>query len=96
MDIDHLQPGFTYLLLERVNPQQNENRFYYLAWQPSLFEEGAVVRSYGRKDGQRRTLTPLPSPSLTEAWPLIRAILRRRLRHGYKIIEPGAARLIEG
>jgi hypothetical protein len=53
-----------------------------------LFEEGAVVRSYGRKDGQRRTLTPLPYSSLTEAWPLIRAILRRRLRHGYKIIEP--------
>jgi predicted DNA-binding WGR domain protein len=88
MDIDRLQRGFTYLLLERVNPEKNENRFYYLAWQPSLFEDGAVVRSYGRKDGHRRTLTPLPYPSLDEAWPLIRAILRRRLRHGYKIVEP--------
>ena len=39
MDIDHLQHGFTYLLLERVNAEKNENRFYYLAWQPSLFEE---------------------------------------------------------
>jgi hypothetical protein len=39
MDIDHLQPGFTSLLLKRVNPEKNENRFYYLAWQPSLFEE---------------------------------------------------------
>jgi hypothetical protein len=45
------------------------------------------VRSYGRKDGQWRTLTPLPSPLLTDAWPLIRAILRR-LHHGYKIVEP--------
>ena len=88
MDIDHLQTGFTYLLLERVNPEQNENRFYYLAWQPSLLEDGTVVRSYGRKDGQRRTLTPLFYPSLTEAWPVIRALLRRRLRHGYQIIEP--------
>lgn len=88
MDIVHLRPGFTYLLLERVNPEKNENRFYYLAWQPSLFADGAVVRSYGRKDGPRRTLTPIPYPSLTEAWPLIRAILRRRLRHGYKIVEP--------
>ncbi|MCA9333790.1 WGR domain-containing protein [Candidatus Saccharibacteria bacterium] len=52
MDIGHLQHGFTYLLLERVNPEKNENRFYYLAWQPSLFAEGAVVRSYGCKDGQ--------------------------------------------
>ena len=31
MDIDQLQPGFTYLLLERVSPEKNENRFYYLA-----------------------------------------------------------------
>src|SRR4029450_195515 len=88
MDIDQLQAGFTYLLLERVNPEKNENRFYYLAWQPSLFAEGAVVRSYGRKDGPRPTLTPLPSPSLPEAWPLIRALIRRRLRHGYQIVEP--------
>jgi predicted DNA-binding WGR domain protein len=88
MDIDCLRHGFTYLLLERVDLEQNANRFYYLAWQPSLFAEGTIVRSYGRKDGQRRTLTPLPYSSLDEAWPLIRAILRRRLRHGYKIIEP--------
>jgi predicted DNA-binding WGR domain protein len=88
MDIDHLQHGFTYLLLERVNLEKNENRFYYLAWQSTLFAEGAVVRSYGRKDGQRRTLSPLSYPSLAAAWPLIRAILRRRLRHGYKIVEP--------
>jgi hypothetical protein len=88
MDIDHLQHGFTYLLLERVAPEQNANRFYHLAWQPSLFADGAVVSGYGSKDGHRRTLAPLPSPSLAEAWPLIRAILRRRLRHGYKMIEP--------
>jgi hypothetical protein len=43
------------------------------------------------RDGHRRTLTPLPYPSLAEAWPLIRAILRRRLQHGYRIIDQGAA-----
>jgi predicted DNA-binding WGR domain protein len=91
MDIDQLQPGCTYLLLERVNPEQNENRFYYLAWQSALFDEGTVVRSYGRKDGQRRTLTPIPYPSLAEAWPFIRAILRRRLQHGYRIVDPEVA-----
>jgi predicted DNA-binding WGR domain protein len=94
MDIDRLQPGFTYLLLERVNPAKQENRFYYLAWQPSLFADGAVVRSYGRKDGQRRTLRPLPYASLTEAWPLMRALIRRRLRHGYTIVEPKEQALV--
>jgi hypothetical protein len=48
----------------------------------------AIVRSYGRKDGQRRTLRPLPYPSLAEAWPLIWAIFRRQLRHDYKLVEP--------
>ena len=32
--------------------------------------------------------TRIPYPSLAEVWPLIRAILRRQLRHGYKIVEP--------
>lgn len=88
MDIDDLRARFTYVLLERVNPEKNENRFYYLAWQQSLFADGAIVRSCGRGDGQRRILTPLPNHSFDEAWPLILKILRLRLRHGYNIVEP--------
>lgn len=88
MEIDALRPNFTYLSLERINPDRNELRFYYLAWQPSLFAEGAVVRSYGRKDGQRRILAPLPYPSLDAAWSLIRSIIRLHLQHGYRIVEP--------
>jgi predicted DNA-binding WGR domain protein len=63
MDIDRLQHRFTYWLLEWINPEQNENRFYYLAWQPSLFAEGAIVRSYGRKDGRRPRLFGAAWPS---------------------------------
>lgn len=74
-----------YVPVARV--RQLDKELYYLAWQPVLFAEGTVVRIYGCKDGPRRTLTPLPYPSLTEAWPLIRAILRQRLRHGYRIVE---------
>jgi predicted DNA-binding WGR domain protein len=88
MDVDDLRPGFTYLLLERVDLEQNENRFYYLAWQPSLFDYGTVVGMYGRRDGQQRKLSPIPYPSLADAWPLIRSIIRRRLRHGYQLKEP--------
>jgi hypothetical protein len=67
VDIDHLRHGFTYLLLERVDLEQNANRFYYLAWWSLLFAEGTMVRSNGRKDGHHRTLAPLPYPSLAEA-----------------------------
>lgn len=69
-------------------PEQDKNRFYYLAWQPCVVCAWAVVRSCGCKDGQQRTLTSHPYPLLTDAWPLLRVILRRRLHHGYKIVEP--------
>ena len=49
MDVEVLRRGFTYLLFERVNREKNEARFYYLAWQPTLFEQGAVVRIFGRR-----------------------------------------------
>lgn len=69
------------LLLEQVNRAKNERRFYYLAWQSSLFDEGAIMRSYERQEGQRRTLTPHPYPSLDTAWPWLRTMIRRRLHH---------------
>ena len=87
IDINSLQPGFKYLLFERVNRKRNEFRYYYLSWQPSLFDRGTVVRTYGRLTGQSRTLAPVPYPTLDDAWPLIRAIIAR-LRNGYAIVEP--------
>lgn len=77
-----------YLLFELVDPAENKNRFYYLAWQPTLFAPQAVVRIYGRKGGLQRALSPVPFESLGEAWPLIHDTVRRRLRHGYRIISP--------
>ena len=59
---------FHFILFEQVNPAKNEARFYYLAWQPTLTDSGAVVRVYGRKWGWQRVLVT-PFPSLTEAWP---------------------------
>ena len=88
MNADAPWPDFTYLLFELVNPAKNEARFYYLAWQPMLLDRGAVVRVYGRKGGHQHVLTPVPFPSLNEAWPLIRATIQRRLTHGYRPISP--------
>ncbi len=85
---------FTYVLLERVDNIANVNRFYYLAWQPTLLESGAVIRCYGRRDGARRVLAPLPFASFAEAWPLIGAILRLRFKHGYRLVAPNDAQAI--
>ena len=79
---------FRYILFERVNRERNEERYYYLAWQSTLIHANAVVRLYGRKGETQRLVTPQPFNSLAEAWPLIRAIIKTRLRHGYHVVEP--------
>jgi hypothetical protein len=33
-------------------------------------------------------LSPQPFASLEEAWPLLRSIIRARLRHGYRVTAP--------
>ncbi|MEW5959391.1 MAG: WGR domain-containing protein [Chloroflexota bacterium] len=53
-------------------------------WQRDLLGEWAVVRIYGRRDDQQQVRVT-PFPSLVEAWPTIRAHIRTRLRHGYRI-----------
>jgi len=79
---------FTYLLFERVEPAENANRYYYLGWMPTLLHSNAVVRFFGRKGETQRMIQPQPFDTLDEAWPLIRSIIRARLRHGYRIVQP--------
>lgn len=87
MDIEALKADFTHLYFERIDPARNEYRFYYLGWQPTLFHAWAVVRIAGRsRDGRQQTLLPIPYSSLDEAWPFLRATIRKRLRNGYIVV----------
>lgn len=86
-DIELLRENFSHLLFERIDRTKNEYRFYYLSWQPTLFDEHAVVRIAGRNvDGRCRVMAPVPFDSFDEAWPYIRSIIRKRLRNGYRIV----------
>ncbi|MFQ5856024.1 MAG: WGR domain-containing protein [Anaerolineae bacterium] len=87
MDWESPPSDFRFVLFERVEPEDNAHRFYLVGWLPTLLEEGAVVRLYGRKGGAQRTLTT-PFSSLTEAWPFIRSVIKTRLRHGYRVVAP--------
>lgn len=57
---------------------------YQVSWEPTVLDDGVVVRTYGRKGGWKR-IALTPCASLEEAWPLIRAIIRTRLRHKYAL-----------
>ncbi|MEM7345059.1 MAG: WGR domain-containing protein [Chloroflexota bacterium] len=87
MDWQDPPTEFRYILFERHNRVKNEMRFYYLAWQPTLLAEGAIVRVWGRKHGQQRVMVT-EAASLDAAWPTIRALIRTRLRHGYRVVGP--------
>ena len=69
-----------------LDPARNRARFYALAWQPGLWGGGALVRTWGRLDTPGRSLTTRYD-SREAAQAAITALLRRRLRHGYRVVE---------
>ncbi len=78
--------GFrAYVRFESSDPAENRRRFYDLTWQPTLFGEGALMRTWGRQ-GQPGTTRATFYPDRDAAAPEVRAVVRRRLAHGYRVI----------
>ncbi len=77
---DFGQVGF-----DRTDLAVNARRFYQVNWELTLLDDGAVVRTYGRK-GRWKRVAVTPFPSLEAAWPILRATIRTRLRHGYRVV----------
>ena len=78
--------GFSAVCFERTDPAANARRFDRVSWEPTLFDEGAVVRAFGRRWWWKRVLIT-PFPSFDTAWPFICAVIKTRLRHKYRIVE---------
>ena len=78
--------GFkAYVRFESVDPAANRHRFYDLTWQPMLFGEGALVRTWGRQ-GQPGATRATFYLDRDGARAEIRQVVRRRLVHGYRVI----------
>jgi predicted DNA-binding WGR domain protein len=75
-----------YVRFERVEPAENQRRYYDLSWQPTLFGEGALVRTWGRLARAGRTRVTL-YPDRDGAAPEVRQVVRRRLAHGYRVVD---------
>ena len=87
MNWDDPLPDFTFVLFKRWDPMRNIDRFYFVSYQDTLIGP-AVVRVWGRVGGHQHQLQPTPFPTLNEAWPLIRSVIKARLRHGYVVVAP--------
>lgn len=70
------------LCLERVDPTLNMARYYVLSIQPTLFEEVALVREWGRigTRGRRRLDLYADRAAAAEA---LDVWLARKMRRGY-------------
>ncbi len=75
-----------YVRLRSVDPARDRDRGYTLTWQPALVGDGARVRCWGGTGGAARTRTD-HYPDRATAQAHVEAILRRRLRHGYRVLE---------
>lgn len=72
------------LVFRKVDALKNQDRVYVLLWQENLFGEWEVVRIWGRAGTDMRRMKATPYPSLEAAWPEIRRVARKRIRHGYR------------
>jgi predicted DNA-binding WGR domain protein len=78
--------GFVQTLrLVSVDPSRNRARVYVLTWQPTLWGEVALVRTWGRLDHPGRSQMTI-YPNRNQARPDLRRLLRRRLQHGYEVV----------
>ncbi len=76
----------TFTLLHRINPHQNERRFYAVMIGPTLDEPLAVIRFWGRIGGwQRVHIRPFDTPE--EAEKFAGRLVALRLKRGYKKIQ---------
>jgi predicted DNA-binding WGR domain protein len=77
--------GFrAYVRFQSIDPEQNRLRFYDLRWQPTLFGEGMLVRVW---QGQPGTIRATVYSDRDQAQADIRQLVRRRLAHGYSVID---------
>lgn len=77
----------TYARFERWDHAQNCARFYTLTWQPLLWGDVALIRSWGRigQSGSQRLEHIFSDRESTQ--PLAEKLIRRRIQRRYELVE---------
>jgi len=74
------------VLLIRVDPERNMNRFYSVTIQATLFHKHAVVCGWGRRGTPQARWRILPVENQSAAQALAAKIVQRKIRKGYWIL----------
>ena len=81
-------------IFHRVDPEENELRFYYVAIQPSLLDtagQWSVLRFYGRFDGAQHEMAPMQFNDWETAKAFATRLIRTRVRRGYTMLPESSA-----
>lgn len=73
------------ILLIRVEPELNMNRWYSVGVQPTLLDPVAVICAWGNLRTNYLRTHVLPAEFLTEAAKLADDIVVRKIRRGYRV-----------
>jgi len=70
-------------LLQRVEPDENMDRWYLVTVQPSLLDDIAVVVAYGSRHTDWQQVRVMPAQSLSDAHHIAQNIIAGKLKKGY-------------
>ena len=74
------------IVLQKLVPERNQNRWYLVTVQPTLFHPYAVVVAWGRRDNDFQQWRVIPAESEAQARELAGKIVARKIRRGYQLV----------
>ncbi|HSO27307.1 MAG TPA: WGR domain-containing protein [Anaerolineales bacterium] len=72
------------IVLNRIDPEENMNRWYAVAVQATLFDPYAVVVAWGRRDSPYQQWRAIPVETPEQANRLASRIIGSKLKRGYR------------
>jgi predicted DNA-binding WGR domain protein len=75
------------IVLNRVDPNENVNRWYLVSIQPTLFHPCAVIIAWGRRDNDFQRWRAIPVENQAQANQLAEKIVSRKIKREYRIAQ---------
>ena len=72
-------------LLSHIEPAENQNRWYMVSIQATLFYPCSVVIAWGRRDNDFQQWRVIPVESMVQANQVAAKIVERKIRRGYLV-----------
>ena len=72
------------IILDHIDPAVNQNRWYMVSVQATLFYPCSVVIAWGRRDNDFQQWRVIPAESRAQADKVAAKIVERKIKRGYQ------------